>query len=343
MIKLSTFSVALLLMFASAINAQDYVVKMKTAHAIGEYMGFSIQSNGNPVDVIGAEYDESDGTFKVTSQEVELRGKITRLDCSSNWLESLDISGNPLLVELYCDNNRLSDLKLGSQPNLVELYVGDNKLTSIDLSGASALTSLSCYKNNFTSLNLSANGELVDLICRECKIEGTLDLSANPKLQKVACYNNDISAIKLAAGNCIGKMEIERNNINGQNMTDLVNSLPEYKTLEDYDDWFGMDPQGFYPFEYSSDLEDNVLTLSDLKILKGKKWPVYAVDNVDNFYDLKEVDETMVGISNVDAAADTSADTYIYDITGRAVSADNAHGGLFVQKNGGKVRKVLVK
>jgi len=343
MIRKSTFLAAVLLMFANVINAQDYVVKMKTAHAIGEYMGFSIQSNGNPVDVVGAEYDNTDGTFKVTSQEVELRGKIMRLDCSSNWLESLDVSGNPLLVELYCDNNRLTNLVLGSQPNLVELYVGDNQLTSLDLSGAPALTSLSCYKNNITSLDLSANTGLVDLVCRECKLEGTLDLSANAKLETVACYNNDISAIKLAANNSIGKMEIERNNINGKNMTDLVNSLPEYKTLDDYNDWFGMDPQGFYPFEYSSDFEDNALTLADLTVLKEKKWPVYAVDNVDEFYDLKEVDETMVGISDINASAGTDSGACVYDIMGRAVSAGNAHGGLFVRKDGGKVRKVLVK
>ena len=55
---------------------------------------------------------------------------------------------------------------------------------------------------------------------------------------------------------------------------------------------------------------------------------------------MKEVDGTMVGISDINAAA---AAAYIYDIAGRAVSAGNAHGGLFVQKNGGKVRKVLVK
>lgn len=103
--KISTLVAALLLLFSNALSAQDYVIKMKTAHAIGEYMGFSIQSNGNEVDIIGAEYQKDDGSFKVTSQEVELRGKITRLDCSSNWLESIDVSGNNLLTELYCDNN----------------------------------------------------------------------------------------------------------------------------------------------------------------------------------------------------------------------------------------------
>lgn len=124
--KISTLVAALLLLFSNALSAQECVIKMKTAHAIGEYMGFSIQSNGNEVDIIGAEYQKDDGSFKVTSQEVELRGKITRLECSSNWLESIDVSGNNLLVELYCDNNRLTDITLGQQPNLKELYVGDN-------------------------------------------------------------------------------------------------------------------------------------------------------------------------------------------------------------------------
>ena len=95
--KISTLVAALLLLFSNALSAQECVIKMKTAHAIGEYMGFSIQSNGNEVDIIGAEH-QSDGSFKVTAQEVELRGKITRLDCSSNWLESIDVSGNNLLV-----------------------------------------------------------------------------------------------------------------------------------------------------------------------------------------------------------------------------------------------------
>lgn len=66
--KISTLVAALLLLFSNALSAQDYVIKMKTAHAIGEYMGFSIQSNGNEVDIIGAEYQKDDGSFKVTSQ-----------------------------------------------------------------------------------------------------------------------------------------------------------------------------------------------------------------------------------------------------------------------------------
>ncbi len=367
--KFFTLTAALLLAFSTAANAQDYVIKMKTRHAVGEYMGFSIQSNGEEVEVIGAEYDSSDGSFKVTSQEVELRGKITRLDCSSNMLEMLDVSGNPVLVELYCDNNKfMTDLRLGNQPDLQELYAGDNQLAELDLTGAPNLTSLSCYKNLFTTLDLSATPKLKDLICRECQLEGTLDLTANKELQKVACYNNKLTAIKLAADNSIGKMEIERNDINGQNMTDLVNALPTFQVLEDYDDWYGMDPQGFYVYEYSSDIEKNVMTASDLKILKDKGWPVYCVDNIDLFEDLKEVDENTLSIDGTTQdnaisisrtyngirfeGAQTNATASLYDMQGREIATAKATDGsgmlttnlkgAFIVKVGDKKRKVVL-
>ncbi len=62
--KLFTLTAALLLMLSATVNAQDNVIKMKTKHAIGEYVGFSIQSNGNEVEVVGADYDSSDGSLK---------------------------------------------------------------------------------------------------------------------------------------------------------------------------------------------------------------------------------------------------------------------------------------
>ena len=180
--------------------------------------------------------------------------------------------------------------------------MGDNQLASIDLSGVPNLNMLSIYKNPLTSLDLSTNTKITELICRECQLEGTLDLSANPMLQKLGCYNNNISAIKIAPNSSLGKLEIERNNINGENMTNLVNALPKFQVLPDYDDWYGMDPQCIVVLEYDSDLENNSLTASDLAVLKSKGWPVKAVDNVDNFGDIKDVDGTMTSIDKVNGA-----------------------------------------
>lgn len=42
--KISTLVAALLLLFSNALSAQDYVIKMKTAHAIGECIWVSLSS-----------------------------------------------------------------------------------------------------------------------------------------------------------------------------------------------------------------------------------------------------------------------------------------------------------
>ena len=341
--RIFTLFAALLLVSAGVVSAQDYVIKMRTAHAVGEWVGFSIQCNGDTVDIIGAVPDPSDGSFQVTSQEIELRGKITRLDCSSNQLVSLDVSGNPLLVELYADNNQLTDITFGNQPNLKALYVGDNLFTSLDLTGLSELSTLSCYKNNLTSIDLSKTPKLTELICRENRLEGTLDLTPVPLLQWVSCFNNSLSAIKLAPDSHMGKMEIERNSIGEQEMTALVNSLPQYQAIDEYYDWYGMDPQAFLPFEWDSDLEENVFTPQHLAVLKSKGWPVYAVDNVDVFDDLKEIDDTLAGIGGVQDAGRSSNGSPAYDLTGRAVQPERARGGIYIMRSGDKVRKVLRK
>ncbi len=65
---------------------------------------------------------------------VTIKGKIKYLDCRSNNLTSLDVSGCTALTELYCS---------------------DNNLTSLDISGCTALTELYCLGNNLTSSALN--------------------------------------------------------------------------------------------------------------------------------------------------------------------------------------------
>ena len=355
--RISTLAASLLMMLSATVNAQDQtcVMKMKTTKPIGGWVGFVIEMpEGETCTVTGATLDPSDNSYQLTSQEVEVRGKITRFSCSNNGLETLDVSGNPNLTELYCDDNELTSLTLGTQPNLTDIYIGNNNLNSVDFSGATAITSLSAYGNSLISLSsdIAILSNLKELYCRECGLDGTLDLTRNPKLEILAAYNNNLTAIKLPANCCIGKLEIERNRISGQNMTDLVNALPEYQVLPDYDDFWGMDPQGIYAFEYDSDVEENVLSVADFNALKAKGWPVYAVDNIDSFDDTQEVTLETLGIDEVKggSAADGSAPAAIYDLSGRRLPASSlgvpktgAHGGVYIIKTGNTAKKVVLK
>lgn len=170
-------------------------------------------------------------------------------------------------------------------PALATFYCGNNKeLADIDLKSMPALADFSCYGNKIRKLDLSLNPMLTSLICRDNLIEGTLDLSKNPKVEQVNCYNNMISEIRLAAEPALRHMEMQRNNIRGAAMTSLIKALPKYVAYgsDEWDDYGGLNLQGLYVTETSGTLEKNVALVSDVKIAKDKKWPVFAL-NIDDY------------------------------------------------------------
>ncbi len=262
---------------------QVYRVLMTTNRKVGEYIGLNMQTNGEDVEVTGAEY-ESPGSFKLKSQNIEIKGKISKLECSSNDLTMLDVSQSPSLVELLCDDNSITTLKLGQLPALTRLYCGGNQIESIDLTGIAELQDFSCWGNQLKELNLNNNAKMVSLICRDNKINGTLDLSNNAKINQVNCYNNELTFIKLATNSELKHIELQRNNINGENMTRFMNSLPNYVAFpaDEWDDYMGMNLQGLYVTENDLTLEKNVAYVADVDIAKGKGWPVFAL-NIDDY------------------------------------------------------------
>ena len=266
-------------------STEPNTIVLKTNRAIGDIFSLKVGAKeGEKIGIKGASYNEQDQLI-FTDTEVTLYGKITKIDCSSNKLTSIVITNQPQLREIYCDDNELTKLEVNYVPELATLYCGNNKdLADIDLKSMPALADLSCYSNSIKQLDLSQNPKLTSLICRDNFIEGTLDLSKNPKVEQVNCYNNKISEIKLAAESSLRHIEMQRNNIKGESMTEFMKALPVYVAYgaDEWDDYGGLNLQGLYVTEISVTLEKNVALVSDVKIAKDKKWPVFALD-LDNY------------------------------------------------------------
>ena len=266
-------------------STEPNTIVLKTNRAIGDAFSLKVGAKeGEKIGIKGASYNEQDQLI-LTDTEVTLYGKITKIDCSSNKLSSIVITNQPQLREIYCDDNELTKLEVNYVPVLATLYCGNNKdLSDIDLKSMPALADLSCYSNSVKQLDLSQNPKLTSLICRDNLIEGTLDLSKNPKVEQVNCYNNKISEIKLAAESSLRHIEMQRNNIKGESMTEFMKALPVYVAYgtDEWDDYGGLYLQGLYVTETSVALEKNVALVSDVKIAKDKKWPVFALD-LDNY------------------------------------------------------------
>ncbi|HGS9800879.1 TPA: cell wall-binding repeat-containing protein, partial [Clostridioides difficile] len=60
--------------------------------------------------------------------------KLKYLDISGNKILNIDLKNNNLINELHCDANKLSNLDLKNNKNLVSLFFTSNELTEIDLS-----------------------------------------------------------------------------------------------------------------------------------------------------------------------------------------------------------------
>ena len=266
-------------------STEPNTIVLKTNRAIGDIFSLKVGAKeGEKIGIKGASYNEQDQLI-FTDTEVTLYGKIAKIDCSSNKLTSIVITNQPQLREIYCDDNELTKLEVNYVPVLATLYCGNNKdLADIDLKSMPALADLSCYSNSIKQLDLSQNPKLTSLICRDNLIEGTLDLSKNPKVEQVNCYNNKISEIKLAAESSLRHIEMQRNNIKGESMTEFMKALPVYVAYgtDEWDDYGGLNLQGLYVTETSATYEKNVAFTSDVKIATDKKWPVFALDR-DNY------------------------------------------------------------
>ena len=177
---------------------------------------------------------------------------LTLLYCNGNQLTSLDVSHNTALRRLYCNNNQLTALDVSQNTALTILVLNNNRLTALDVSQNTALARLHSYNNQLTALDVSHNTALTNLDCSQNSLT-SLDLSQNAALTYIECYNNQI---------------------NGKNMAALVASLPTV----DVENNSGRNGQ-FRVIDLASELEQNVITTTQVATARGKNWDVESCTN----------------------------------------------------------------
>jgi len=142
---------------------------------------------------------------------------LTYLDCSSNNIDTLDLTNNYLSF-LNCSDNQLIEIDVSNHLNLQTLKCSYNKFTQFDVSQNTSLLYFECFKNNLTSLDISNNIFLTELWCNDnvltdLDVAGidmyvlvcdnnlltTIDnLSDNISLKHLSCAGNNISSLLLS-------------------------------------------------------------------------------------------------------------------------------------------------
>ena len=191
---------------------------------------------------------------EITELDMSRNTKLTYLDCSNCKITKLNIANNVLLDTLYCENNELTELDISNNTELVYLDCYDNKLTQLDVSKNTALAQLDFESNQIASIDLSNNIWLEEMYCSGNGMT-QLDVSACQQLELLHCYHNKIS---------------------GQNMDNLISSLP----LNDTPTYFDL---AVVDFTEEADKEGNVMTKSQVETTKAKGWKPLQWDD-DEFY-----------------------------------------------------------
>ena len=166
---------------------------------------------------------------------------ITTLNCENCAITDLSaINLMPNITTVAAANNKLTSLSVFSKSNLKTLIVSNNttltslqcyynNLTTLNVTGCTALSDLRCYNNdNLTAITgLGSCSELTYLDCEDCSINTLNGIQNKTKLERIFARNNDLTQLIVSGCTSLTYISCYKNNINGANMTILVNSLPQ--------------------------------------------------------------------------------------------------------------------
>ena len=124
---------------------------------------------------------------------------LTTLNCYSNALTSLSLSGNTALTTLKCYSNKLTTLDASSLTKLATLYCYNNALTSLKVSGCTALTDLRCFSNTSlaTITGLTNCTAMKKLYCYSCALTDLSAVNSMTNLDYLSCHSNKLTSLSL--------------------------------------------------------------------------------------------------------------------------------------------------
>ena len=164
----------------------------------------------------------ADGTTTLTTTGFEGVSASTTLTINSADMTTLAGIGHfASLKELQCESNQLTSLNLSGLSNLLKLSCGSNPLTSLNLSGLTSLTNLVCYNNKLTSLNLDGTTGLEFLDCSENQLT-SLDVSKLTKLTTLKCYKNQLTSLDVSKLTKLKDLDCSANLLTALDITPLT-------------------------------------------------------------------------------------------------------------------------
>ena len=151
--------------------------------------------------------------------------QLWKLDCYSNALPSVNVTGCSNLKELRCYNNpALASIDgLADCTGLQKLYCSNSALTSLSgINNMADLDYLNCHDTRLTALGLTNKNRLTTVLCYNNPDMATLTLTGcaqltqidtknSPKLKTVNCYSNNLTTLNVTGNTALTTLNCQDN------------------------------------------------------------------------------------------------------------------------------------
>ena len=267
------------------------------------------------------------------SLDVSQNAALISLQCDNNPLPSLDVSNNLALKKLSCNRNQLTSLDVTQNTNLTGLWckgfnatggIGNN-LTEIDVSQNTALTNLVIGGNSLTTLDVSQNLALDALICGD-NLLTNLDVTNNQALTHLSCDYNQLTTLDLSQNITLEHLDCDNNQLeclNVQNGSNLNFTLQA-------------------AFDATSNPNLTCITVDDVNYSTAN-WTVSG-DEIDpqTSFSTNCGDACTVGVSELNSEVSKKL-TRIIDLTGREIQYQKNIMMLYIYDDGSSERVIEIE
>lgn len=129
---------------------------------------------------------------------IEYFTNLRTLNCSSHYLDELDVTALVNLEELNCNYTYLDNLYVSGLSHLKVLKCAQVNATSLNLTGLTALENLDCYNSDIQSLNLSHCPNLKTFAFAYANYFTSLNVSGLQHLEQISVYGANVPTLTLS-------------------------------------------------------------------------------------------------------------------------------------------------
>lgn len=222
------FGTMLICALTWSVNAQEKAIRMNTVLSSGQ-ISFGLKTvdntpvsidwgDGTPVNyTMDSEYKEFSSNVK--GKDLVIKGDIKMLNCVSNKLTNIDLSGAPNLEVLQAALNFVNKIDVKHCPKLEVLEIFQCAIKELDLSNNKKLSRLVVSQNFLEKLDVSGCPELEYFDCSRMGRMEQVDLSQNKKIKNLLFNECSFAELKLSPEAPLVELWCEKNQLKKLDLT----------------------------------------------------------------------------------------------------------------------------